>query len=77
MMKVLRELPFPRLSNNSLKLEDLAFKRRKIGELQHPRLEVEGFLTLLFTRSFSLSHTRPFSTSERVLLVCACCIARP
>ena len=46
--------PFPRLSNNSLKLEDLAFKRRKIGELQHPLLEVEGFLTLLFTRSFSL-----------------------
>ena len=54
-MKVLREL-----SNNSLKLEDLAFKRPKIGELQHPVLEVEGFFTLLFMRSFSLSLTRPF-----------------
>ena len=47
---------FPTVHSSS---EDLAFKRRKIGELHHPLLEVEGFLTLLFTRSFSLSLTLP------------------
>ena len=47
---------FPTICSSS---EDLAFKRRKIGELQHPFLEVKGFLTLLFTRSFSLFLTLP------------------